>query len=520
MKKILTYSVLFLTSYATMAQWEANPVDANATDKTVALYRNLKDIAFTEDQFLFGQEFANSYNTSGLSGNPWQSECEDVVGDHPAVLGSDFFYYLKDNGAEKSTHLTAVQKAYNDFGEGAIITFDWHMPGPGGNTNHGGTNTSFAYDVVHNTSNGYYNNDSDGDANKIHGKTPRDWFYDRLKEVRDIINDDLWQYKDGSWHHIPIVFRLFHEMNGSWFWWGKDDLSAADYISLYQMTAGFLKSECSTVLFCWSPDMFYTKASWGRSKGMDYYPGDDYVDILGLDAYNIGDAVYPISEFRDQMRAMSDNAWNKQKIAVLAETGYKLEGWADFDGSQPWHKPWTGGNYWQDRVLDALVNDPQQRASKIAWVLTWINSPWASQPYVSIPSHPNWAKIKLNDFEDETSTLFASNVPNMYAYTSGAWSRQLGDVADGENQETDVWSIELSVYPNPTRGMVNFTFSDHFAEEVAIRLYNGSGQLVLTETANFSENKTKQLNLSRLTTGHYYYEVHGSKILRGKLMVR
>lgn len=520
MKNLFTLGLILVSGYYARAQWEAMPIDPDATDKTVALYKNLKDIGFTEDQFLFGQEFSNSYNTTGLSSNPWQTECHDVVGDHPAVLGSDFFYYLKDNGAEKSTHLTGVQKAYNDFGAGAVITFDWHMPGPAGNTNHGGANAWFAYDVVHNTSNGYYNNDNDGNSNKIDGKTPRDWFYDRLKEVRDIINDDLWQYKNGSWHHIPIVFRLFHEMNGSWFWWGKDDLSPADYISLFRMSVDFLRDECNTVLFAWSPDMFYTKASWGRNKGMDYYPGDNYVDILGLDAYNVGDAVYPVSEFRDQMRAISDDAWNKRKVAVLAETGYKLESWADFDGSQNWHKPWTGGNYWQDRVLDALVNDPQGRASKIAWVLTWINSPWANQPYVSIPSHPNWAKIKLNQFEDETSTLFASNVYDMYSYASGRWLSAKSDDLNLEEDANDPWAIELKVFPNPAADVANFSFSGHFAEDVNITFYNGLGQLVMTQTISFSSEKTKPIDLRSLNSGWYIYEVNGSHTLRGKLMVK
>lgn len=63
------------------------------------------------------------------------------------------------------------------------------------------------------------------------------------------------------------------------------------------------------MLFCWSPN---------TPTNFDYYPGDEYVDILGLDAYEINP-----TNFRQQMKAIVDHAQAYDKVAVFSETGYR-----------------------------------------------------------------------------------------------------------------------------------------------------------------------------------------------------
>ena len=55
-------------------------------------------------------------------------------------------------------------------------------------------------------------------------KKPREWFVDRCKEVAGIIN----KFVDDQGKPIPFIFRLWHEWEDSWMWWGAKYVSAED----------------------------------------------------------------------------------------------------------------------------------------------------------------------------------------------------------------------------------------------------------------------------------------------------
>ena len=69
-------------------------------------------------------------------------------------------------------------------------------------------------------------------------------------------------------------------MNGNWFWWGKRWCTTDEYKAIYRLTVDYLRnSGIDNLLFAWSPDAI---------AGLEFYPGDDYVDILGMDIYEPG----------------------------------------------------------------------------------------------------------------------------------------------------------------------------------------------------------------------------------------
>jgi mannan endo-1,4-beta-mannosidase len=76
---------------------------------------------------------------------------------------------------------------------------------------------------------------------------------------------------------VMIMFRPFHEMNGGWFWWGERE----GFTELWKFTYHYLVVEkgLNNLLWCWSPDA-------GPGNIHQYYPGDRYVDMVGLDAYS------------------------------------------------------------------------------------------------------------------------------------------------------------------------------------------------------------------------------------------
>ncbi|MBP2631904.1 MAG: Mannan endo,4-beta-mannosidase [Firmicutes bacterium] len=75
-----------------------------------------------------------------------------------------------------------------------------------------------------------------------------------------------------------VYFRPFHEMNGSWFWWGKQVTS--DFINLWKKLYDYIINYkgLSNVKFVYAPN----KGSYAA----DYYPGNSYVTWIGIDAYS------------------------------------------------------------------------------------------------------------------------------------------------------------------------------------------------------------------------------------------
>jgi hypothetical protein len=62
-------------------------------------------------------------------------------------------------------------------------------------------------------------------------------------------------------------------MTGSWFWWGSN-IGAATYKKLFQLTVTTLKAKgVHNLIYCWAPD---------KTADFSFYPGDAYVDILGM----------------------------------------------------------------------------------------------------------------------------------------------------------------------------------------------------------------------------------------------
>jgi hypothetical protein len=81
-------------------------------------------------------------------------------------------------------------------------------------------------------------------------------------------------------YHRPVFLRFAHEMNGDWYEWSG---RPKEYVAAWRHVHGLFDEEGATnVKWVWSPNV-----NWdGRHPFEPYYPGDRYVDWLGLDGYN------------------------------------------------------------------------------------------------------------------------------------------------------------------------------------------------------------------------------------------
>jgi mannan endo-1,4-beta-mannosidase len=363
-------------SLATVKTWL---VDKNATDETAALFYNLKKVAKTN--VLFGHQdatkrgvlnattqWANEQQFSGILTT--QSDVKTVTGVYPAVYGHDFIHQTNfETGNwfdyEKSIARTLTIEAYN---RGGVNTYSWHYANPV-------SKGSF-----------YWSNSPVLAVNQVlPGGSSNETFKASLKIVADYAKTLIGA--DGKL--VPVIFRPFHEMDGGWFWWGSGHCTKEEYIAMYQYTVKYLRDDLRVrnFLYAWSPDRNFTSTS----QYLNYYPGDEYVDMVGTDNYEDMKANVSPAIAASKFKIVSDYAKANNKLAALTETGLQNL---------------TKSDWFTQQLLKSLKNQNLE----FAYALLWSNTKDAFwTPYAGHPAASDFMSFKNDGF-----VLFADRMPAMY----------------------------------------------------------------------------------------------------------
>ncbi len=100
--------------------------------------------------------------------------------------------------------------------------------------------------------------------------------------------------KDFADFEHPVIFRLANEMNGDWCEYSayRMSLDTELYREMYRYVYSFFKkNNADNVIWVWNPNgKSFPDFNWNAEEM--YYPGDGYVDVLGLTLYNTGN-FYP-----------------------------------------------------------------------------------------------------------------------------------------------------------------------------------------------------------------------------------
>lgn len=93
-----------------------------------------------------------------------------------------------------------------------------------------------------------------------------------------------------------VLWRPLHEMNADWFWWGK--ATPADYKALWVDMYNHLTTtrRLNNLIWVYTP---YNIDANDRLPYNTYYPGDKYVDIVGVDVYD--DVIYEGDSVKDPL---------------------------------------------------------------------------------------------------------------------------------------------------------------------------------------------------------------------------
>lgn len=88
--------------------------------------------------------------------------------------------------------------------------------------------------------------------------------------------------KDVAALNHQVIISYGQEMNGNWYDWGYGGSTPGDYIAAYRrIWSIFAQQGVHNVTWLWDPNVTYQ----GSAPFQDWYPGDHYVDLVGLDGY-------------------------------------------------------------------------------------------------------------------------------------------------------------------------------------------------------------------------------------------
>ena len=208
--------------------------------------------------------------------------------DYPAVLGMDVGN-LTPARIQKGGSTKAIEYAIEYWEKNGIITLSWHWC------------PDTKYDNGKDVWGTFYTENTNFNlAKAMNGQD--DYGYQKLLEDIDVMAGELKKLQDAG---VPILWRPLHEANGGWFWWGAS--GPEPYLQLYKLLYHRLTDVhgLNNLIWVWNGQ----DAAW--------YPGDEYVDIIGEDIYP-GEKVYT-SQAARFLKALSYT--DARKIITLSENG-------------------------------------------------------------------------------------------------------------------------------------------------------------------------------------------------------
>ncbi len=376
-------------------------VDSQATSKTADLYSYLMGVGKSK-YVLYGHQ-NDTHNKAFLKDSQSNSDTKDVTGSIAAVCGIDASFTADEvhyTDQDKQKGIDVITKGANlaidTAKQGGTITVSAHMP----NfelVKEKGKDADGKYDYSEYSSNVTTGNIvprimPGGDLNEVYTG-----YLDRVSEFAHKL--------DAA--GVPVLFRPFHENNGSWFWWGKAFCDEEGYKNLYRYTVQYLRDakNVHNFLYVYSPGATFTDDNDYLSR----YPGDEFVDVLGFDMYDTSPtADYKtdpwMNSFKGTVDLVSKLATTRGKLSAVSEVGISsmpISGNADKD--------------WFSHVAN-IISD-----SDMAYYMTWSNYDTKNffAPYMVSDTKGHEMINNFINYYNEDESVFADGVGN---YSSASTS--------------------------------------------------------------------------------------------------
>jgi beta-mannanase len=195
-----------------------------------------------------------------------------------------------------------------------------------------------------------------------------------------------------AWKH-PFFLRFAHEMNGDWYPWSEvvNGNSQGQYVLAWQHVHDiFTKVGALNVTWVWCPGRVM-----GRGVLLDelqeMYPGDTYVDWVGMDGYNAGNDRLGWQTFSRVFTPLYNKILSITSLPIMiAETSC-----GEYGGGHKW--------YW---ITDALSTQLPDNFTGVK-ALVWFNADNDKTANWEIESSPSAQKAFATAVQ---SSYFSSNI--------------------------------------------------------------------------------------------------------------
>ncbi|MBX3065805.1 MAG: hypothetical protein KF726_22695 [Anaerolineae bacterium] len=264
---VVTLSTVGSPQYSVEAQandcpQEIKTANPNASPAASRVLSYLWGLQFRDDKRVVAGQFGSYGDGADVpAAEARLQKVFDQSGKYPAMTGMDYRNWDSLHGNNLSIPNKFLIAQWN---KGSLITISWHANNPWT----GGPSTDWEYPAGSGQVRSVRELTQTGsDANK------------RWLEMLDNIASGLEELQQAG---VVAIWRPLHEMNGGWFWWNLQ--SPEDYRLLWQHMYNYFTQEkgLNNLLWGYSPNTNNNE----YNKRTDYfYPGDGYVDVVGLDKY-------------------------------------------------------------------------------------------------------------------------------------------------------------------------------------------------------------------------------------------
>jgi mannan endo-1,4-beta-mannosidase len=375
---IITLLLILLSFTGCASEETTNPpvsktilkmVDSNATLETKALYSQLWTIQTKGT--MFGHHDDLLYGTKWMA-QPGGSDIKDVCGDFPAVFSVDFAEIMDNRSSTTPLNLDRERVIKEAYARGEVIIANCHLNNPlTGGDSWDNSNNTVAKQIL------------------IEGNTVNIKFKSWLDKLAYFVNN----LKDNNGKLIPIIFRPFHEHTQIWSWWGSSATTQQEFIGLWKYTIDYLKNQKNvhSLIYAISPQL----DELGSKESLLYrWPGDDYVDFIGMDSYHGTNTL----AFSGNLRNLGLLSTEKQKPCGVTETGLEtiMTNGVPYD------------TYWTNEISTPLTG------KNVSMVVMWRNKfePGGTHYFAPFKGHSSSTNFKL--LFESPHMLFSKDLPDMY----------------------------------------------------------------------------------------------------------
>jgi len=364
--RLLPFIALFFAALFSplSAAVEVLPSSVELTAETLATFNRLNTLR--QHYVLFGQQDTLAYGIGweNTSSDPWNSDVYRTAGDFPAVFGWDIGHIGEPKNIDGVPFADIRNWIIQVNQRGGINTVSWHHKNPvtgGSSWIERNDHSAYIRDI-------------------LPGGPHNPQFAAELALVGDFLQSLT--MADGT--PVPIIFRPYHEFEGEWFWWTSANNSPEAFIALWRYTVDYLRNErgLHNLLFCYNPNFV------DMDVARDYYPGDAYVDLIGVDIYWHNHFSYTLKS-KARLARLISFARDKGKIPCYSETGHNY-----FENGQD-------DGWWSQILLPLLQN------KGLAYVLVWRN---AEDMHSFVPSPDIPAAQDFKTFTESDTILLLKDL--------------------------------------------------------------------------------------------------------------